>query len=69
MLWYACCCHWSTLRFCSTVSTADQYEIGSLPNNSMVYVYGYTPQQYEGRTWAKISYNGTDGWVNYKWLA
>lgn len=59
----------STLRFCSTVSTADQYEIGSLPNNAVVYVYGYTQQQYEGRTWAKISYNGTDGWVNYKWLA
>ena len=59
----------STLRFCSTVSTANQYEIGSLPNNAVVYVYGYTQQQYEGRTWAKISYNGTDGWVNYKWLA
>ena len=58
----------STLRFCSTVSTADQYEIGSLPNGATVYVYGTTQQQYEGRTWAKISYNGTDGWVNYKWL-
>lgn len=59
----------STLRFCSTVSTADQYEIGSLPNGATVYVYGTTQQQYEGRTWAKISYNGTDGWVNYKWLS
>lgn len=58
----------STLRVCSTVSTADQYEIGSLPNGATVYVYGTTLQQYEGRTWAKISYNGTDGWVNYKWL-
>lgn len=59
----------STLLFCSTVSTADQCEIGSLPNNVTVYVYGYTQQQYEGRIWAKVSYNGTDGWVNYKWLA
>lgn len=59
----------STLRFCSTVSIADQYEIGSIPNGASVYVYGTTTQQYENRTWAKISYNGTDGWVNYKWLA
>ena len=59
----------STLRFCSTVSTADEYEIGSLPNGATVYVYGTTQQQYEGRTWAKISYKGTDGWVNYKWLS
>ena len=58
----------STLRFCSTVSTADQYEIGSLPNGATIYVYGTTQQQYEGRIWSKISYNGTDGWVNYKWL-
>lgn len=58
----------STLRFCSTVSTADPYEIGSIPNGAVVYVYGYTQQQYESRTWAKISYNGINGWVNYKWL-
>ena len=59
----------STLRFCSTVSIADQYEIGSIPNGASVYVYGTTTQQYEDRTWAKISYNGTVGWVNYAWLA
>lgn len=59
----------STLRFCSTVSIADQYEIGSIPNGASVYVYGTTTQQYEDRTWAKISYNGTVGWVNYTWLA
>ena len=59
----------STLRFCSTVSIADQYELGSLPNGAVVYVYGTTQQQYEDRTWAKISYNGADGWVNYKWLS
>ncbi len=59
----------STLRFCSTVSIADEYEIDSIPNNATVYVYGITTQQYEDRTWAKINYNGTDGWVNYKWLA
>ena len=59
----------STLRFCSTVSIADQYEIGSIPNGASVYVYGTTTQQYEERTWAKISYNGTVGWVNYTWLA
>ena len=59
----------STLRFCSTVSVADQYEIGSIPNGASVYVYGTTTQQYEDRTWAKISYNGTVGWVNYTWLA
>lgn len=58
----------STLRFCSTVSTADPYEIGSIPNGAVVYVYGYTQQQYESRTWAKVSYSGIDGWVNYKWL-
>lgn len=58
----------STLRFCATVSTADQYELGSISNGKTVYVYGTTVQQYEGRTWAKISYNGTDGWVNSKWL-
>lgn len=59
----------STLRFCSDVSTADQYELGSLSNGASVYVYGTTVQQYESRTWAKISYNGQDGWVNYKWLS
>lgn len=59
----------STLRFCSTVSIADQYEIGSIPNGASVYVYGTTTQQYEDRTWAKISYNGAVGWVNYTWLA
>lgn len=58
----------STLRFCSTVSTGNQYELGSIPNGTVVYVYGTTQQQYENRIWAKISYNGTDGWVNYKWL-
>lgn len=58
----------STLRFCATVSTADQYELGSIGNGKTVYVYGTTVQQYEGRTWAKISHNGTDGWVNSKWL-
>ena len=58
----------STLRFCSTVSTGNQYELGSIPNGTVVYVYGTTQQQYENRVWAKISYNGTDGWVNYKWL-
>ena len=59
----------STLRFCSTVSVADQYELGSICNDVSVYVYGTTKQQYEDRTWAKINYNGRDGWVNYKWLA
>ncbi len=59
----------STLRFCSTVSVADQYEIGSIPNAASVYVYGITQLRYEDRIWAKINYNGTDGWVNYKWLA
>ena len=59
----------STLRFCSDVSTADRYELGSLSNGASVYVYGTTVQQYESRTWAKISYNGQDGWVNYKWLS
>ncbi len=59
----------STLRFCSTVSVADQYELGSIPNDASVYVYGTTKQQYEDRTWAKINYNGRDGWVNYNWLA
>lgn len=58
----------STLRFCSTTSVADQYEIGSIPNNATVYVYGYTVEKYEDRTWAKIQYNGIVGWVNYKWL-
>ena len=59
----------STLRFCSTVSVADQYELGSICNDVSVYVYGTTKQQYEDRTWAKINYDGRDGWVNYKWLA
>ena len=59
----------STLRFCETVSVADKYEIGSIPNGATVYVYGTTKQQYEDRTWAKIRYNGVDGWVNYKWLS
>lgn len=59
----------STLRFCATVSVADQFEIGSLPNGAVVYVYGITQQQYENRIWAKITYNGTDGWVNYSWLS
>lgn len=58
----------STLRFCSTVSRADQYELGSIGNGKTVYVYGTTKEQYEGRTWAKISFNGTDGWVASKWL-
>ena len=58
----------STLRFCSTVSTADAYELGSIPNRTSVYVYGVTVSQYENRTWAKIKYNGRDGWVNYAWL-
>lgn len=58
----------STLRFCSTVSTADAYELGSIPNRTAVYVYGVTVSQYENRTWAKIKYNGRDGWVNYAWL-
>ena len=59
----------STLRFCSTTSTADAYEIGSIPNGATVYVYGITTQQYENRTWAKINYNSRDGWVNYAWLS
>lgn len=59
----------STLRFCSAVSRADEYEIGSIPNAQTVYVYGITTQQYEGRTWAKVNYLGVDGWVNYEWLA
>ena len=59
----------STLRFCSTVSVADAYEIGSIPDNAVVYVYGITTQSYEDRVWAKIQYNGNDGWVNSKWLA
>lgn len=58
----------STLRFCSTVSTADAYELGSIPNGTSVYVYGITVSRYENRTWAKISYNSRDGWVNYAWL-
>lgn len=58
----------STLRFCSTVSTADAYELGSIPNGTSVYVYGVTVSQYENRTWAKIRYNSRDGWVNYAWL-
>lgn len=58
----------STLRFCSTVSTADAYELGSIPNGTSVYVYGITVSQYENRTWAKIRYNSRDGWVNYAWL-
>ena len=58
----------STLRFCSTVSTADAYELGSIPNGTSVYVYGVTISQYENRTWAKIRYNSQDGWVNYAWL-
>ena len=58
----------STLRFCSTVSTADAYELGSIPNGTSVYVYGITVSQYESRTWAKIRYNSRDGWVNYAWL-
>lgn len=58
----------STLRFCSTVSTADNAYLGSIPNATPVYVYGFTTQQYEGKTWAKISYNGQVGWVNSAWL-
>lgn len=59
----------STLRFCSYVSVDNAYEIGSIPNDTVVYVYGTTTEQYDGRTWAKINYNNTDGWVNVAWLA
>ena len=58
----------NTLRFCSYVSTADSYHIGSISNGATIYVYGYTTQQYEDRTWAKINYNGQTGWVNTAWL-
>ncbi|MBQ6612016.1 MAG: peptidoglycan DD-metalloendopeptidase family protein [Oscillospiraceae bacterium] len=57
-----------TLRICSTVNHNKEYAIGSIPNEATVYVYGTTNQQYDNRTWAKISYNGTDGWVNYEYL-
>ncbi len=58
----------STLLFSSTVSTASQYKIKSIPNGTEVYVFGVTTEQYEGRTWAKIRLDGTVGWVNYAWL-
>lgn len=58
----------STLRFSTTVSTEKEYLIGSIPDGETVYVYGVTKKQFEDRTWAKIKYNGVDGWVNYKWL-
>jgi len=58
----------NTLRFCSTVSTADSAEIGSISDGEIVYVYGFTTQEYEDRIWAKIKYNNQNGWVNSEWL-
>ncbi|MBQ7437158.1 MAG: RICIN domain-containing protein [Oscillospiraceae bacterium] len=57
-----------TLRFCSTTNHNKAYAIGSIPNEATIYVYGITKQQYDDRTWAKVNYNGTDGWVNYEYL-
>lgn len=58
----------STLRFCSSWSSSSA-SLGSIPNGSEVYVYGVTESEYDSRRWAKISWNGRDGWVNYAWLA
>lgn len=57
----------STLRFCSSWSSTSA-RLGSIPNGSSVYVYGVTVNEYDSRYWAKISWNGQDGWVNYAWL-
>lgn len=57
-----------TLRLCSTVNHNKAYAIGSIPNEATIYVYGITKQQYDDRTWAKVNYNGTDGWANYEHL-
>lgn len=58
----------STLRFCASWSNASQ-RLGSIPDGSAVYAYGVTTRQYDGRTWAKIRWMGTTGWVNYAWLS
>lgn len=59
----------STLTFRSDVNTQKSSKICTIKNGTSVYVYGTTTQQYNGITWAWISYNNQNGWVDYKWLA
>ena len=59
----------STLTFRSDVNTQKSSKICSIKDGTSIYVYGTTTQQYNGITWAWISYNDQNGWVDYKWLA
>jgi hypothetical protein len=57
-----------TLRFCDAPTNTNT-NIGAIPNNTTVYVYGSTVNQSPNHlgvniTWAKIRWNNQDGWVN-----
>lgn len=58
----------SVLRLCASWSGSAK-TLADIPGGESVYVLGVTQEAYENCLWAKVRYQGQEGWVDFSYLS